>query len=143
MDFQYHSSQLTLDQWFGPQSVSEQSLIRLPVLSHPHRRVLTLSLPIQCRPARVAQVDPNPDRGGWGSPWVLAFTIYSFTSRLLRTISHPFTPHAHLHCPPCCSTNARLLDSRRLPFRPPMYAINHTILIIPISCKGQPGYRVG
>jgi len=31
-------------------------------------------------------------------------------------INHSFSPLAHLHCPPCCSTIARLLDSILLPF---------------------------
>ena len=35
-------------------------------------------------------------------------------------INHPFFPPAHLHRPPWCNTIARLLDSIRLPFRPPV-----------------------
>jgi len=63
--------------------------------------------------------------------------------RLLRgycaRINHHVIPPAHLHCPPWCNTIARLLDSVRLPFRPPvcMHAIHHTILVIRISWKGQ------
>ena len=53
-------------------------------------------------------------------------------------INHPFFPLAHLHCPPWCNTIARLLDSIRLPFRPPVLsAIHITILVITMSCKGQ------
>jgi len=44
--------------------------------------------------------------------------------RLLRgccaRINHLFTPPANLHCPPWCNTIARLLDSIRLHFRPPV-----------------------
>ena len=35
-------------------------------------------------------------------------------------INHPFIPPAHLHCSPGCNSIARLLDSIRLPFRPPV-----------------------
>jgi len=31
-----------IDPWFGPQSLTPRSWVRLPVLSHSHRRVLTL-----------------------------------------------------------------------------------------------------
>ena len=42
MDLQYHSSQLTFsDQWYGPQSFTQRTWVRLPVLSHSHRQVLT------------------------------------------------------------------------------------------------------
>jgi len=35
-------------------------------------------------------------------------------------INHPFSPPVHLHCPSWCNTIARLMDSIRLPFRPPV-----------------------
>ena len=35
-------------------------------------------------------------------------------------INHPIIPPAHLHFTPWCNTIARLLDSIRLPFRPPV-----------------------
>jgi len=35
-------------------------------------------------------------------------------------ILDPCIPSAHLHCPPWCSTIARLLHSIRLPFQPPV-----------------------
>ena len=39
--FQYHLSQLTFsDQWYGPQTCHERTWVRLPVLSHFHRRWL-------------------------------------------------------------------------------------------------------
>jgi len=39
--FQYHSSQLIFsDQWYGPQSVTQRTRVRLSVLSHSHRQVL-------------------------------------------------------------------------------------------------------
>jgi len=44
--------------------------------------------------------------------------------RLLRgycaRINYPFIPPAHLHCPPWSNTIARLLDSIRLSFQPPV-----------------------
>ena len=61
-------------------------------------------------------------RGGGGVRRILlAFTRYSFTSRLLCTKQlYPFLPPAYLHCPPWCNTIARLLDSIRFPFQPPV-----------------------
>jgi len=44
--------------------------------------------------------------------------------RLFETVVHESTilspPPAHLHCLPWCNTIARLLDSIRLAFRPPV-----------------------
>ena len=34
------------DQWYGPQSFTQRTWVRLPVLSHSHRRVLTHSLSV-------------------------------------------------------------------------------------------------
>jgi len=39
--------------------------------------------------------------------------------------------------PPCCNTIARLLDSMTPLPTSRVYAIPQTILVIPISCKGQ------
>jgi len=50
-----------------------------------------------------------------------AFTRYSFTSRLWCTNQPSFHPPRPFALPTaCCSISARLLDSRRLPFQPPV-----------------------
>ena len=54
----------------------------------------------------------------------LAFIRYSFTSRLVCTNQPYFHSPAHLQCLPWCNTIARLLDSIRLPFRPPVCMLN-------------------
>jgi len=63
---------------------------------------------------------------GWRLGWLVRRprpTIWPLQDiRLLRgccaRINHPFTPPAHLHCPPWCNTIAQSLNSIRLPFRP-------------------------
>jgi len=55
-------------------------------------------------------------------------------------INRPFISTAYLHCPHSCNTIARLLQNIRPPLPPStslVYAIQHTILAIRISCKGQ------
>jgi len=50
----------------------------------------------------------------------LAFTRCSFTLRLSCTNQPSLHPPAHRHCPPWCSSIARLSDSIRISFRPPV-----------------------
>ena len=66
----------------------------------------------------------------------LAFTTYSFTSRPWCTINQPSfqPPRPPALPPPWCNTGARQLGSiRLLSTTPRVYAIHHTILVIPIS----------
>ena len=75
---------------------------------------------------------PAPSSQKW------AFTRYCFTSRRLCTrLNHLFIAHPHLHCPHYCNTIARLLRNRRHPPTPLWNAIQHTILMMTISCEGQ------
>jgi len=55
----------------------------------------------------------------------LAFTRYSFTSKLLCTIQSSFScPPPHVQCPHCCNTIARPLRNERPPSDPP--CVRHT-----------------
>ena len=50
---------------------------------------------------------------------------------------------ARLHCLHCCNTNARLLSNTRPPHPTPLvYAIHHAVLVMAISCKGQPKHSL-
>jgi len=69
---------------------------------------------------------------------VLAFTRYSFASRLLCTNqSHRFIapPPASAHT---IGYHCTIITQYKIPFPTSrLYAIRHTILVITISCKGQ------
>jgi len=72
----------------------------------------------------------------------LPFTRYSFTSRLLRTNQ----PSLHSSRPPALPTLVQYYSTIIRQYTTPLptsrlYAIHHTILVIPISCKGQTGIQ--
>jgi len=75
--------------------------------------------------------------GGRRERHQLAFTIYSFTSRLLCTNQSSLYRPSHLHLPHGCNTIPVLLaifdSNSTLRF----HAIYHTILCVAISCTGQ------
>jgi len=73
----------------------------------------------------------------------LAFTRYCFTSRLMCTNQpslHPPTPTCIAH------PGAQLMHEHWEVYDSPsislVYAIHHTLLVITISCKGQPNTRL-
>jgi len=76
-----------------------------------------------------------------GLRWILAFTRYSFTSKLLCTSQSFMCP------PPRCIANtiAILLHDHCAMYDPLpthlLYAIHHTQLVLAISCEGQAGSR--
>jgi len=43
----------------------------------------------------------------------------------------------HVHCPHHCNTIARLSRNTRSPPTPLVYAMNHTKLVLAISCKAK------
>jgi len=66
----------------------------------------------------------------------LAFTRYSFTSRLLCTNQSSFhCPPPNMHCPYYCNTSVRLSRNIRPTRTFLLYAIHHTILVMAISCE--------
>jgi len=76
-------------------------------------------------------------------PGLLAFTRHSFTPKLYCTSPPSWYGLAHMHCSHDGNTLARLFcaiyDSSPAFLS---YAILHTIVVMAISCKGQPGLHV-
>jgi len=76
----------------------------------------------------------SPPRG-------LAFTRYCFPSKLHVGVHHPCIPPLHLQSPPLLQYYCTTIGQHAL--LPPtlLYAVNHTILVMAISCQGQRAAR--
>jgi len=69
--------------------------------------------------------------------WI-AFTRYSFTSRLLFTNHPSFHPPRQTSLPTLVQYHCTIIGQYTTPFpNLRLYTIHHTILVITISCKGQ------
>jgi len=77
------------------------------------------------------RVNPYP-------PPSLAFTRYCFTSKLYCGSQSSFYCPLHMQSLPYCITVAQPLRNIHPPTDPPLYGMHHTLLVMAISCEGQP-----